>query len=76
MVEDMDEAAVYGSPMYLLLDDALNTTNPESEDSSDGDSMEKSITEEIASGTLHVDGNYVNAVRCRGRVTGLCWVFR
>lgn len=33
MVEDMDEAAVYGSPMYRLLDDAFNGEKPESEES-------------------------------------------
>lgn len=35
MVEDLDEAAVYDSPTYQLLDDALHAENSESEETED-----------------------------------------
>lgn len=38
MVEGMDEAAVYGSPMYHLLEEEFSTGRPASEDSELSDS--------------------------------------
>lgn len=51
MVEDMDEAAVYGSPMYRLLEEVESTARPASRESEMSDGREDDAVDEATART-------------------------
>lgn len=59
MVIAMDEGAVYGSPMYRLIDDAINAGTPETDESEND-----SVGNVVAAAAAEQTGSFTTVVLC------------